>query len=177
MKSFKDFAILDAISVMESKNIPFVDNIYRPGSEGYFTFFEQAKKLYDSGEFKVSNMNKEMLDTDIGLWDTFNGVEVPLDCPLVEEAEPELNTPKRGGSKKFVVYVRNPQTGNIKKIEFGDTSGLKVKINDKAARSSFAARHKCDTRNDKTKASYWACRLPKYAKSLGMQVDNPGSFW
>ena len=29
-------------------------------------------------------------------------------------------------------------------------------------------RHKCDQQNDKTKASYWACRLPYYAKQLGL---------
>ena len=30
----------------------------------------------------------------------------------------ELNKPKRGGSKKFYVYVKNPKTGNIKKVSF-----------------------------------------------------------
>jgi hypothetical protein len=178
MKTFKDFRIIDAIDVMESKGIHFVDNIYRPGSEAYFKFFEEARELYAKGDLTVTGINKEILETtDIGLWGIYDEKEVPLDCPLVEEKEPELNKPKRGGSKKFVVYVRNPDTGNIKKIEFGDSTGLKVKINDPAARKSFAARHKCETRNDKTTASYWACRLPRYAKSLGMQVDNPGAFW
>ena len=34
---------------------------------------------------------------------------------------------------------------------------------------NFASRHNCDTKNDKTKAGYWACRLPWYAKELGMK--------
>ncbi len=82
--------------------------------------------------------------------------------------EVELNKPKRGGSKKFYVYVKDPKTGNVKKVSFGDTTGLSAKINNPEARKSFAARHKCDTANDKTKASYWSCRLPHYAKSLGL---------
>ena len=56
----------------------------------------------------------------------------------------QLNKPKRGGSKKFYVYVKNPKTGNVKKVSFGDT-GLSVKIKQKGARASFAARHKCCT--------------------------------
>jgi len=95
-----------------------------------------------------------------------------------EETEtPELGKPKRGGPKKFYVFVKDPSTGNVKKVTWGDTTGLKAKINNPEARKSFAARHKCDTRNDKTTASYWACRLPRYAKMLGMQVDNPGAWW
>ena len=96
---------------------------------------------------------------------------------LLEEKDVELNKPKRGGPKKFYVYVRDPQTKKIKKVTWGDTTGLKVKLNDPAARKSFAARHKCSTRNDKTKASYWACRLPRYAKELGLSVDSPSGVW
>ena len=44
--------------------------------------------------------------------------------------------------------MRDPQTKNVKKVEWGDTGGLKVKINDPDARKSFAARQKCETRND-----------------------------
>ena len=29
-------------------------------------------------------------------------------------------------------------------------------------------RHKCSQQKDKTTASYWACRLPYYAKQLGL---------
>ena len=39
----------------------------------------------------------------------YEGTHVPLEQPMIEEAEPELNSPKRGGKKKFVVYVKNPK--------------------------------------------------------------------
>ena len=109
----------------------------------------------------------------------YEGVTVPLESPMIEfEEEPELNTPKRSsGDKKYVVYVRNPDTGNIKKIEFGDEKGgLTAKINDRDAAKNFASRHNCDTKTDKMSAGYWACRLPKYAKELGLKGGG-SYFW
>lgn len=78
----------------------------------------------------------------------------------------ELNKPKRGGSKKFYVYVKNPKTGNVKKVEWG-AKGMSVGIHDPARRKSFAARHKCETTKDKTTASYWACRTGRYPHLTG----------
>ena len=94
----------------------------------------------------------------------------------------ELNKPKRGGSKKYYVYVKNPKTDRVKKISFGDVTGLKTKANNKDRAKSFAARHNCEKKNDtslksgsykvnKMKAGYWACRLPRYGLVKG------GKWW
>ena len=91
-----------------------------------------------------------------------------------DKKNPPLNKPKRGGSKKFYVYVRDK--GKIKKVSFGDTSGLSAKINNPQARKAFAARHDCANKKDKTKASYWSCRLPRYAKLLGIKSTFSG-YW
>lgn len=117
----------------------------------------------------------EHIEERFGLYE---GVHVPLEQPMVEEAQPELNKPKRSsGKKKYVVYVKNPKTGNVKKIEFGDEKGgLTSKINDREAARSFAARHNCDTKTDKLSPGYWACRLPKYAKELGLKGGG-NYFW
>ena len=87
---------------------------------------------------------------------------------------PPIGKPKRGGSKKFYVYVRDK--GKIKKISFGDTTGLSAKLNNPEARRAFAARHDCKNKKDRTKASYWSCRLPRYAKLLGLKSSFSG-FW
>jgi hypothetical protein len=71
----------------------------------------------------------------------------------------ELNKVKRGGNKKFYVYVKDPKTGNVKKVSFGDTTGLSIKTKDPERRKSFRARHNCDSAKDKTKARYWSCRM------------------
>lgn len=88
-----------------------------------------------------------------------------------------LNKPKRdsSGGKAYKVYVRDPKTKKIKTVRFG-SGGLKAKINDPKARKAFAARHNCARKNDKTKASYWSCRLPRYAKALGLKSSFSG-FW
>jgi len=62
-----------------------------------------------------------------------------------------------------------------KKVTWGDTTGLKVKLNDPEARKSFAARHKCSQQKDRTSAAYWACNLPRYAKTLGL--SGGGNFY
>ena len=85
----------------------------------------------------------------------------------------KLNDPIRGGSKKFYVYVKDGD--KVKKVTFGDTTGLSVKFSDKGARASYVARHNCDTANDKTTPGYWSCRLPRYAKQLGL--SGGGSFF
>ena len=120
------------------------------------------------------------METDIGEFEVYEGELVPLDCPqyefINEEEEPELNKPKAGGPKKYYVYVRDPQTKKIKKVTWGDTTGLKVKLGNEKARKSFAARHKCSQQKDKTTASYWACRLPYYSKQLGLS-DGGNFYW
>ena len=79
------------------------------------------------------------------------------------------------GGKAYKVYVRDPKTKKIKTVRFG-SGGLRAKINDSKARKAFAARHKCSQKKDRTKASYWSCRLPRYAKLLGLKSSFSG-FW
>ena len=106
--------------------------------------------------------------------------DVWVDKFVLNEAEYQgkdvaLNKPKRGGSKKFYVYVKNKK-GNVQKVSFGGTTGLNVKIDEPGARSSFAARHKCATKKDKTKPGYWACNIGRYWKSLGGSKNFSG-YW
>ena len=86
-----------------------------------------------------------------------------------EKKDPPLNKPKRGGSKAYYVYVRDPKTKKIKKVSFG-SGGLRAKIKNKEARNAFAARHNCKNKKDRTKAGYWSCNLPRYAEALGLGV-------
>ncbi len=92
-----------------------------------------------------------------------------------KKKDPPLNKPKRGGSKAYYVYVRDPKTKKIKKVSFG-SGGLRAKIKNKQARNAFAARHKCSTKKDRTKAGYWSCNLPRYAEQLGLG-SKMNTFW
>ena len=68
-----------------------------------------------------------------------------------------LGKPQQGDVKKFKVYVRDPSTGNIKKVNFGDPN-MRIKKSNPARRKSFRARHNCDNPGPRTKARYWSCR-------------------
>ena len=81
--------------------------------------------------------------------------------------EVALNKPMAGDVKKSKVYVRDPATGNIKKVNFGHggktakrlgQKTMKIKKSNPARRKSFRARHNCDNPGPKTKARYWSCR-------------------
>jgi hypothetical protein len=136
-------------------------------------------------------------NTNIGNYGLFEGQFVPLDVPMVEENALTLNTPnntltmanhksitgkslneaeyhgkevslghpKRGGSKKFYVYVKDGD--KVKKVQFGDTTGLSTKVNNPKARKAFAARQNCDRKKDRTTPGYWSCNIGRYWKSLG----------
>lgn len=78
----------------------------------------------------------------------YQGREVPLGKPMP------------GDVKKYRVYVKDPKTGNIKKVNFGDKN-MEIKRSDPERRKNFRARHGCGTSraSDRTKAAYWSCRL------------------
>ena len=143
--------------------------------------FDYIKELVES---IGANINMDKFRKAVKLQNEsfdYNGFEMlKASVDFIPEAEykgkkVQLNKPKRGGSKKFYVYVKNPKTGNVKKVSFGDT-GLSVKIKQKGARASFAARHKCAQKKDKTKAGYWSCNIGRYWKSLG-GGSNFSGYW
>ena len=92
-----------------------------------------------------------------------------------EKKDPPIGKPKRGGSKAYYVYVRDPKTKKVKKVSFG-SGGLRAKIRNPKARKAFAARHNCKNKKDRTKAGYWSCNLPRYASQLGLGA-NMNTFW
>ena len=69
----------------------------------------------------------------------------------------KLGKPMQGDVKKFKVYVRDPKTKNVKKVNFGDPN-IRIKKSNPARRRSFRARHNCASPGPRTKARYWSCR-------------------
>ena len=76
---------------------------------------------------------------------------------LTEKEKLNKITRTPGERKKFKVKVKDPSTGNIKTVRFGDPN-LSIKRDDPARRKSFRARHNCDNPGPKTKPRYWSCR-------------------
>jgi len=164
---------------------PLTEHVYRAGSDKYFNLWAEARALYSRNIIEVQGDDLEVLtETDLGHFVIVEGVQVPLDYPIElteaeinEEEKKKIGKPMRSasGGKAYKVYVRDPKTKKIKTVRFG-SGGLRAKINNPKARKAFAARHNCAQKKDKTKASYWSCRLPRYAKLLGLKSNFSG-FW
>ena len=123
----------------------------------------------EHGEF-WDNINAE-LDEDQGAGQVMAKAadEAPVDTMEAEYQgrKVTLNKPTRGDQKKFKVYVRDPKTGNVKKVNFGHggktakrlgQKTMKIKKSNPARRKSFRARHNCANPGPKTGARYWSCR-------------------
>ena len=179
----------EMISYHVDNKVPFSENVYRIGSDNYFTVIREARRLYKAGKLQALNEKDQDLfeNSDLGEWAMFEGERVPLDFPMYVETleerkkkkkkkkDPPIGKPTKntGSGKKYKVFVRNKKTGRIKKITYGDSKGgLKGNWNNAEARASFAKRHKCDQKKDRTKPGYWACRAHK---DFGTNV--PGRFW
>ena len=159
-----------------SNNLLITENIFRHGSPKYFNLINESRELYNKGVGEWSEEEIELLESDCGKFFIYEGERLPFDFPMITESEykgkdVDLNKPKSGGSKKWYVYVKNPKTGKVKKISYGSPD-MSAKWNDPGARKSFAARHRCAEKKDKTKAGYWACRAHK---DFGNNVS--GRFW
>ncbi len=95
---------------------------------------------------------------------TFNITESDIEEAEYQGRKVKLNKPMQGDVKKFKVYVKDPKTGNVKKVNFGHggTSvkgkAMSIKKNNPKRRKSFRARHNCDNPGPRTKARYWSCR-------------------
>ena len=108
------------------------------------------------GDKKIGTLVFELIDEDVFEEAEYRGRKV------------KLNKPMRGDVKKFKVYVKDPKTGNVKKVNFGHggTSAkrkgektMRIKKSNPKRRKSFRARHNCDNPGSKLKARYWSCRM------------------
>jgi hypothetical protein len=87
----------------------------------------------------------------------WNNIMGDIDEAKYQGREVPLGKPMAGDVKKSKVYVRDPATGNVKKVNFGDPN-MKIKKSNPARRKSFRARHNCANPGSRLKARYWSCR-------------------
>lgn len=102
---------------------------------------------------------------EIGVLDQFELNLEEIQESVIAEAkykgrEVKLGKPMKGDVKKYKVYVKDPKTGNVKKVNFGDPN-MQIRRDNPKARKSFRARHGCGTprASNRTKAAYWSCRM------------------
>lgn len=182
IKLYENFDIFsEHLKYHIDNKLSIVENVFRPRSDAYFQLLNESRRLFDDGLLdNFLNEDDTLLfsSSDIGLFDYYNGNKVPLDFPLeiddsIDEAEYngkniQLNKPMRSsGPKKYKVYVKNPKTGKVVVVHFGDAKGgLTSKVNNPEARRNFAKRHNCAEKvkkpNAKLTPGYWSCVLPRF---------------
>ena len=185
MSLTEDVSVSDNLKYHLAKQLPLSETIFRTYSESYFELLEEVRKLYFENKIELCDSDAELVESDLGKKEMFEGREVYLDAPIevVEDVIMELkhrgrtvhlNRPFRtpGGPKKYAVYVKS-KNGNVKKVTFGDPN-LRVRGSSAARRKSFAARHKCSQKKDRTTAGYWSCRSHRI-RSLGNKGH--GKYW
>jgi len=116
----------------------------KQSEEGWYGYAIQkqgnAQVRAPSQNFNAAALGEDAIDEA-----EYRGRKVPLGKPM------------RGDVKKFKVYVKDPSTGNVKKVNFGDPN-MRIKKSNPARRKSFRARHNCANPGPRTKARYWSCR-------------------
>lgn len=99
---------------------------------------------------------EETYDGD-DFYQAYGHIEETLEEAEYQGHKVQLGKPMQGDVKKFKVYVKDPTTGNVKKVNFGDPN-MRIKKSNPERRRSFRARHNCDNPGPRTKARYWSCR-------------------
>jgi len=177
---------LDQADAVAEAYSGFIRNPEDPDSEKFeptgavAEFREEIRALF--GKFKGDLKNPEFIKGVAQIMNNWKPLlRSQLDEAKKKKAKKKDNRPigkpmrSSSGGKAYKVYVKDPKTKKVKTVRFG-SGGLRAKINDSKARKAFAARHKCSQKKDRTKASYWSCRLPRYAKLLGLKSSFSG-FW
>ena len=111
MKTLREVAIDETLESLQSEGINLTDNPFRLGSMMYFEIIKEARKLVAEDRYTLTEVDKQIIETDLGQFEVYEGNIVPLDCPMIMEEEDKkdvkLNSPKVGGSKKYYVYVKD----------------------------------------------------------------------
>lgn len=167
--------ISEGLTYHLQNRIPLSENVYRPGSEKFFSLFCEVREMWKIGEYVIMNeAEQELLESDIGKLGIYNGKIVPLDFPFWDDTSlaeakykgREVTLGAKGAGRsggRAYVYVYDPKSGNVKKISFGSSmpDAMGDSEADRKRRKSFGNRHGCSKNKDKLSASYWACRATK----------------
>ena len=147
MLSFADYKdrISKSVHYHIENNIPFAENIYRVHSEEFYKLFNEARSLYSEGLLtELNDWDKQLLETDIGKFEIFEGEKVPLDIPIAEEEKDVTITPTQkveSGLIDYSEYTPETTTSSIIPPKKNTYEGIKSDANMRARAVRFAKNH------------------------------------
>ena len=92
--------ISEGLQYHMDKKISLFESVYRMGSEKHFELIREARALWVRGIIDVSEDDQAILETHLGNFGLYEGVEVPLDLPMVNEEVDE-----EGFSDKIIISI------------------------------------------------------------------------
>lgn len=173
--SYNDFMkISENLKYHIKEHVSISECVFRLGSDAYCDFINEIRNLYTDNKIILNDNDKFIIEN------LKTGTKAIYKPRGGKEKSVVLDTPAKGGRKKFYVYRdsgKKDNDGNIiaKIIEWGDPN-MTVKNCDEGARKSFLARHKCSEKTlekDGMKAGWWACNVHRFAKQLSLECDKP----
>ena len=127
------------------------DGILLAATDKIITVLDKWQQLVDP----LEDLNEDVTLETMGYGGSMG--EDDMDEAKYHGREVPLGKPMAGDVKKSKVYVKDPSTGNIKKVNFGDPN-MRIKKSIPGRRKSFRARHPCENPGSRLKARYWSCR-------------------
>lgn len=161
IKSFNEHLITEKLKYHINEGLTLSESIFRVDSDAYYDLVNEVRQLWYGGDIQLSEDDQFIVEKlQTGIRAKWKGESVVLDSP------------KRGGEKKFYVYHnsgKKDKEGNIiaKKISWGDPN-LNIKNNNDESRLAFLKRHDCDNKNDQSTPGWWACNVHRFWKQLGL---------
>lgn len=139
-----------------------------------FLLVDATDKIFEelSNWYRLDDiLQEDVIDDDYALLEMYfapsYGESTDVDEAEYQGRNVPLGKPMKGDVKKFKVYVKDPKTGNVKKVNFGHggksakragQKTMRIKKSNPARRRNFRARHHCENPGPRTKARYWSCR-------------------
>merc|ERR1711963_246152 len=68
------------------KNIPLFESVFRIGSDAHLNLIREARKMYSRDIIDLCEEDEHLIKTHLGEFGLFEGEEVPLDMPMVNES-------------------------------------------------------------------------------------------
>ena len=156
LKLAESIAAVDTNVILESAD-PRLMRIMKQVADRERVAINEHYTFPEDYNMKIEDIFNEETYHGDEFYEAYGDVEETLEEAEYRGRKVKLNKPMRGDVKKFKVYVKDPKTGNVKKVNFGDPN-MRIKKSNPERRKSFRARHNCDNPGPKTKARYWSCR-------------------
>ena len=121
--------ISEGLEYHKKLGLPIVENIFRPLSDEYFSLINEARNLWKEGLVELCEDDEWFLNTDIGKTAIYEGDEVWLDIPFLDESEIDEVGLHSSGVEAFLETLKeNPEY--IDKLGFDSLQDVKIFIHE-----------------------------------------------